>query len=264
MTYQRQWMCAAAIYLLQSSQEDADPEDLGACVALILDALDDIICTLEAAPARSLSMTRSGSDLDSPSAMEEAMHSSPGSECPSSHNDSLEPGPINIPQEALLWGLKALQASATRSQLADRQVQAFLLLHGCLMSSLSLAISTAMQGLISAVQDGQRIGLALLANAQAAMTDDKHSIDMADSLGSFLQHICSCASIFEHESCHIAREIQKRECQAASSKKHDQPGVSSAAQPDLCVLSIVSHLVHAQIRRELAVLLAGHGAIICG
>ena len=204
------------IFQLQNPWRTGEPGDQAACVGLILDALDDAIdshaAVTDQAESQSIKqpcavfarkedaaimMTAQGGMQDN------CIASTLVTEMAGSDRGCAD----ETIQAALLWGLRVLQASANSSQVADQQIQGFLMQHGPLLSSLSPAVCTAMQDLITSVQAGNRIGLALLANAQAEMLGNAGSLS---SLKSLLQNIYSSADTFEEESCSIAREVERR------------------------------------------------------
>ena len=204
------------IFQLQNPRRTGEPDDMAACVGLILDALDDVIDSHAAVtdqPASqkykqpcaaftqneddTIMMTAQGSMKDG------CFASTLATELAGTDRSC----PDESTQAALLWGLRVLQASANSSQVADQQIQAFLMQHGPLLSSLSPAVCNAMHDIITSVQAGSRIGLALLAKAQAEMLGNAGAVS---SLKSLLQNICSSAEIFEEESRSIATEVERR------------------------------------------------------
>lgn len=197
-------------------------------MGLILDALDDIIDAHEA-NARQPAIQKSIRQLPASPSRHPNMVSSEDSMNNDQHEAPVHPqvaethetGPQHITQEALLWGMKVLQKSANGSKIADQQIQGFLMQHGHLLSSLSLAISTGLQALIMAVPDGNCVGLALLANAHAGLLGPSGT---SSTLESFLHNICSSASIFEVESQSIANEVQRREKLAPRSDECAEAG----------------------------------------
>ena len=205
-----------------------EDDDLDACVGLILDALDDIIDAHEA------NATQLAPQINNRRPPESPLGHSPMRSCDDSMNDDQhdstvhpktaelrETAPEHIMQGAILWGLKVLQTSANGSKVANQQIQGFLMQHDHLLSSLSLAISAAMQHLIMAIPSGNRVGLALLASAQADLLGPSGTRGLLES---FLHNICSSASIFELESLSIANEVQRREKLAQGSDGSAEAG----------------------------------------
>ena len=225
--------CCAAIYLLQSNQPTTS-EDLGACVGLILDALDDVICSLEFIPAQhagaAFQPARLASAEDQVADKAISAQDQPDGTADVSMQEARVPvddgNLAKAADSALLWGLKFLNASANRCLTADKQMHDFLMQHASVLGSSCMASQTAMQDLISAIDNSQRIGLALLANAQAAILDQAGTLDQTASLSSFLQHICSSASIFEQESQQIATEIQRIQSAQQETESRNLPGAT--------------------------------------
>ncbi len=225
------FVCCAAVYALQFSQHTA-AEGLAACVSLILDILDEVLCSLETPSVQQtepIPMCPAHPEDAMDGAWDAAKNGPEGFAAGSAQPMDTEPQcktRMRLADSAIFWGLKILVSSTKRCPVADRQVQAFVIQQAGFIATLSIGIRAALQELLVSVQDGHRIGLAVFANAQAAVLEDTGSSDPAAALSSFLQHICSSASIFELESHQIAVEIRKRENAQQETEGTKQPGIS--------------------------------------